>query len=44
MQSRDPIDTKATDVSIWVKGNKGFINLSDFATIAVILQVGFAGY
>ena len=43
MQSRDPTDTKATDVSIWVK-EKGFINLSDFATIVVILRVGFAGY
>ena len=29
MQSRDPIDPKATDVSIWVKG-KAFINLSVF--------------
>ena len=32
MQSRDPIDPKAADVSIWVK-EKGFINLSDFATL-----------
>jgi hypothetical protein len=43
MQPRDPIDTKATDVSIWVK-EKGFINLSDFTTIVVILRVGFTGY
>ena len=32
MQSRDPIDPKPADVSILVK-EKGFINLSDFATL-----------
>ena len=37
MQSRDPIDPKAADVSIWVK-EKGFINLSDFATLHLFYE------
>ena len=34
MQSRDPIDPKAADVSIWVK-EKG-VKLSDFATLQLL--------
>ena len=37
MQSRDPTDPKAADVSIWVK-EKGFINLSDFATLHLFYE------
>ena len=37
MQSRDPIDPKPAHVSILVK-EKGFINLSDFATLQLFYE------